>query len=144
MVVLPARQCWNFRANYGGLGTELSYRPTSLGSPGGPVRKPYSYSVPSSHKLFENSSTGYVGWRNRFLGIDSSLYVKGAHKTKNSKDRTISNLKTSGVLFKGTVAWDGFFSLNHPIWYSKYESKFFFKFVLLFTEIFTLLYLLAY
>ncbi len=26
--------------------------------PGGPVRQPYSYSVPSPHRLFKNSSTG--------------------------------------------------------------------------------------
>jgi len=28
--------------------------------PGGPVRQPYSYSVPSLHILFKNSSTGFL------------------------------------------------------------------------------------
>ena len=39
--------------------------------PGGPVRKPYSSSVPSPHRLFKNSSSGYIRWRNSFLVIDS-------------------------------------------------------------------------
>ncbi len=29
-------------------------------NPGGPVRQPYSYSIPSPHKLFKNSSTESV------------------------------------------------------------------------------------
>jgi hypothetical protein len=36
--------------------------------PVGSVRQPYSYSVPSPHRLFKNSSTGYICGRNRFLG----------------------------------------------------------------------------
>jgi hypothetical protein len=28
--------------------------------PGGPLQKPYSYSVPSSHRLFKNSSTVFL------------------------------------------------------------------------------------
>ncbi len=31
----------------------------------------YSYSPTSPHRLFINSSSGYTGWRNRLLGIDS-------------------------------------------------------------------------
>jgi hypothetical protein len=27
--------------------------------------------VPSPHRFFKNSSSGYIGWRNSFLGIDS-------------------------------------------------------------------------
>jgi hypothetical protein len=30
-----------------------------------------SASVPSPHRLFKNSSSGYIGWRNSFLGINS-------------------------------------------------------------------------
>jgi hypothetical protein len=46
--------------------------------PGGPVRNPVSRTGP----------TGYIGWRNRFLRIDSSESIPGLHKRLQIRART--------------------------------------------------------
>jgi hypothetical protein len=68
---------------------------------GGPVRKPYSSSVPSPHRLFKNSSSGCG-----FTQVSGSGYVfkiriqiqKGKKNTKVEKNYEISCFEVLDVL----------------------------------------------
>ncbi len=71
--------CWNFRTVYGELAGKrvaigLSYRPARarICKPFKEPRNRFSaWRAGTSNPVFRTGSPDYIGWRNRFLGIDS-------------------------------------------------------------------------
>jgi hypothetical protein len=54
-----------------------------------------SASVPSPHRLFKNTSSGYIGWRNSFLGINS--WAPQTFKNTGSETQSLRVWEISGV-----------------------------------------------
>ena len=63
--------------------------------PGGPVRQPYSYSVPSPYRLFKNSSTG----------MDSMEWILPAYvdSRAGTTSRVVVSARQAGNRFLGSI-----------------------------------------
>ncbi len=93
----------------------------SLCSLAGRYEKPYSSSVPSPHRLFKNSCSGYNGWLNRFL---KRLQIRAQICPTENWIRSGSSVDILSDMLKCSCEFHGLF-FSWKMYWNHAESHFY-------------------